>query len=611
MVRNQNVPIDEEQRIRIREAMENSVSLAEITRKESVCRVVSYLLEDESALKQYLENMAGAFTVRRQQITYNLLIASIFHDKRCSSLSKYHDRFLDLLTCAVEMERARQKTVFIAENHLQIDIHSDVWKVYERYGDVNRLKTINFLSIRSPSLRYEMRYYLRYMYERAGKVNVPLYCCQYMALNALTEVNPRIRYFADITEADARALLLLLENTRSKRYGTGLSQYYIAKATSSVRRIIDYLMGNMRDIEIKSPRPHVNPFANITFHNTLEYTAPTSAIPESIIEQINLHSEELSPIHKLLYDIFINTGLRLKEVFFLKTDCVETSRYDGICQLKFTPHKVLASRRRHGVGDYHRVMIPQALADEISGYISNTLPMRKNSESSYIFLSQRLGYYEAVMDSLPFIKGVRSIIEKYDIRDEDGELWHFTSRQFRKTVAVMLIENGATTAELAYWLGHLSTATATRYYAEVRKMKLVELNTKFFKEKFDLILSGEQLETYTEEERRLLYVDFRLEQRRVEFGYCLSKAADGPCQSRGRLYNCVNCTNLCTGKKYLPYWDELLAQQKTIVNNLMDHYGADGDNDYSNYAQYQQELRMLKCYESIVFAINNGGDLDG
>jgi len=183
MIRNQNLPIDEEQRQRIREAMENSISLAEITRKESVCRVIKYLLEDEPSLERYLTEMAATLTKQRRQIAYQVLIKSIFHDKKCSNLSIYPDRFLELLTSVVETERERQKTVFIAENHLQINIHSDVWKVYERYGDVLRLKTIDFLSIHSPSLRYEMKYYLRHMYEHAGKVNVPLYCCQYMALN--------------------------------------------------------------------------------------------------------------------------------------------------------------------------------------------------------------------------------------------------------------------------------------------------------------------------------------------------------------------------------------------------------------------------------------------
>ena len=149
--------------------------------------------------------------------------------------------------------------------------------------------------------------------------------------------------------------------------------------------------------------------------------------------------------------------------------------------------------------------------------------------------------------------------------------------------------------------------TAAEYYAEVREMKLTELNTKFFKEKFDLVLSGEQLEEYTEEERRLLYIDFRLEQRRVELGYCLRKTPVGQCSNRSSLYNCVNCKNLCTGEKYLPYWNELLAQQKEIVEKLINVYHADGIKKYTEFAEYKQEIRLLKGYENIVTAINKGG----
>jgi hypothetical protein len=213
------------------------------------------------------------------------------------------------------------------------------------------------------------------------------------------------------------------------------------------------------------------------------------------------------------------------------------------------------------------------------------------------------------MHTATFILKIRNIIAKYDIRDENGELWHFTSKQFRKTVAVTLIENGATTHELAYWLGHMSSETAAKYYAEVRKMKLAELNTRFFKEKFDLILSGEQLEEYTEEERRLLYIDFRLEQRRVELGYCLVKAVDGGCSNRNSLYNCVNCKNLCTGKKYLPYWDNLLAEQKSIVEGLLRAYHNGGIRNYTDFAEYKQESYLLQGYESIVVAIKEGGGI--
>lgn len=585
--------------------MKKSVSLSEVTRETGSVRVVEYLLYDKTALEQYLTAMAAEFTRQRRQISHSALILSMFHYEM-GSLSLYGQEFADMLVSVVEREREIQRRVFIAENHLQIDIGSDVWKMYERHGNILRLKTIDFTKVRCPSLRYEMKYYIRYLFEDTGKVNVPLFCCQYMAINTLAEVNPRIRYFADITEADAKALLVSFEHAR-KENGDSFSQYYIAKAMNSAKRIIDYLMSDMRDRTIKAPRPYRNPFANFAFRNLREYNTSTSSIPENVIEQINCHSQELPPLYKLLYDIFANTGLRLKEVFFLEADCVEPSRYDGICQLKFKPHKVIAARRRHGVGDCHKIMIPQELADEISCRIAATVPVRQANDSPYIFLSQRPGYSAAVMDSLPFIKSVRGIIEKYDIRGEDGELWHFTSRQFRKTIAVTLIENGATTAELAYWLGHMCSDTAAKYYAEVRKIKLAELNTRFFRERFDLILSSEQLEEYTEEERRLLYIDFRLEQRRVELGFCLVKAADGPCPNRSSLYNCVNCRNLCTGKKYLPYWSELLAQQKSVFEELIACYRAGNILNYTEFPEYKQELRLLQGYESIVKAINEGG----
>lgn len=597
-------PLNDMQRHTALNAMKGLTSLAEITKEAGIKSVIEYMLEDISALKQYLSAMAAAITRQRKQISHNALVLSIFHCKQ-ASLESYDAEFKTILLGVVERERKIQRRIFLVENKLQVNIHSDIWKLYEPHGNILRLKAIDFTKIHSKSLRYEMKYYLQYIFQSRGKINAPLFCCQYMALNVLVETNPNIKYFADITEIDARALVLALERA-VKNDGTPLSQYYIAKAVNSIKRVIDYLMGSLRSNDIKTPRPYLNPFAIITFHNLRQYNTPTTIIPEGVVEQLDRYSNELPPLHRLLYDIFANTGLRLKEVFFLEEDCIEPSRYPGIFQLKFKPHKILAARRRHSAGDYHRIMIPQNLANELSAHISATRSVRSAVGSSYIFLSERLGYATTVMDSQPFIRSIRHIIKKHNICGDDGELWHFTSRQFRKAIAVRLIENGATTAELAYWLGHLCSDTAVKYYAEVRKMKLAELNTEFFLAKFDLIISNEQLEKYTEEERKLLYADFRLEQRRVELGFCMAKAA-GSCQHRSSLYNCVNCRNLCTGKRYLSYWTELLEQQKIIFERLVSAYQADGISHYQKYTEYKQEFRLLKGYEGIIKAIQEGG----
>lgn len=226
----------------------------------------------------------------------------------------------------------------------------------------------------------------------------------------------------------------------------------------------------------------------------------------------------------------------------------------------------------------------------------------------YIFVNKRPGFRAGMLNMGNYILLMNKLIKENHICGEDGELWHFTSKQQRKTLAVTLIENGGTVEELAYWLGHLSRNTAANYYAEVRKMKLAELNTKFFQEKFNLLLSDEQLAEYSEEERRLLYMDFRLDQRRVEFGFCMKKMAEGGCRQRNSLYNCVNCRNLCIGKKYLSHWLELLESQVLTVQVMEAKYRLAGITEYQSFKEYERAVFLRDCYRNIVERIKAGGE---
>ena len=208
-----------------------------------------------------------------------------------------------------------------------------------------------------------------------------------------------------------------------------------------------------------------------------------------------------------------------------------------------------------------------------------------------------------------FIKKINTLIYKYEICDDGGELWNFTSRQCRKTLVVNMIENGATTMEIVYQLGHLSQSTVMQYYAEVKSARLAEMNTEFLKAQFHLLLSNEQLTTFSEEERRLLYVDFRLGKRRVEFGFCTRKLCEGACKSRSRSVHCANCPHLCTGIKYLPFWKQLLQDQDERVQELVKGYQQVGIADYKEYIEYRQEKQLLAAYRNIVETIEgSGGD---
>lgn len=424
------------------------------------------------------------------------------------------------------------------------------------------------------------------------------------ALNVLTDKNPNIKFMADIGDTDAKALHIYLETEYVTPHGNRLASATIGNIFACCSCLLEYLMNDERNKEIRSPRPHHNPFSKFKFVNLDDYKKNTAIIPETVIEQLDRHVEELKEHYELLYRIFSNTGMRLKEALFLEVDCIEESRYENLVQIKYKPYKVIAARRKAGLEDYHRVLVPVELADRIKAYIQKTEELRSSSGLPYIFVGDRYHGKVNMTSMASFIKAVNDLIEKKMICDDFGNLWHFTTRQCRKTIAVTLIENGATTAELSYWLGHLNSSTSMKYYAEVRKMKLAQLNTEFFRKKFELVLEKNQLEPYTEEERRLLYIDFRLEQRKVEFGFCMKKLSDGGCTERNSIYNCVNCRHLCTGRKYLPYWQELLENQKMILGQLEQAYCREGIEDYREFKEYRQIGFLLECYQNVVDAIS-------
>lgn len=331
-------------------------------------------------------------------------------------------------------------------------------------------------------------------------------------------------------------------------------------------------------------------------------------MPECVVERLNEVVHELNERDQLIFKIFSNTGLRTKEVLFLEADCIETTRYDELMAIRYKPYKVINSRKKHQLSEYNRVMVSTELADEILAFIKSTANERQSHGFSYIFVNNRNGHKPAMMNMPYYVSKINALISKHKITDEFEQLWYFTNRQYRKTLAVTLIENGATVEELAYWLGHLNRDTAAKYYAEVRAKKLEEMNTAFFKEQFELLLSGEQLSLFNEEERQLLYVDFRLDQRRVEYGHCLRKRSEGECNKQNSLYHCICCNQLCTGKKYLDYWSKLLIEQTKRFQVLVESYESEGIDDYLNYKEYLQEKKLLEGFRSIVATIIERGD---
>ena len=255
-------PLTAEQCEAAREAMLTGHSLSKISRCAGVVATIEYMLKDIRLLETYLQRMASAITQKREQISHSALLLSMFHYEM-SSLSLYDPAFKEMLLKAVEQERIIQRKLFVAGNSTEVTPYRDVWKLYEPYGNVLRLKRLDFTAIKRPSLRSEVKYYFCYLFEQRGKVYVPLFDACKLAINTLADIAPEVIYFADITEGHIRTLILALEAMR-KNDGEPLSQYYIAKSVNGLKRIMCYLMSTERDTQIRAPRPRTNPFDIVT-----------------------------------------------------------------------------------------------------------------------------------------------------------------------------------------------------------------------------------------------------------------------------------------------------------------------------------------------------------
>lgn len=589
--------------VRIQALMGEQESIYPVVHRIGMLRCARYAEAIGSDITdKYLRAMAAQFTKRREQISLSKLHGAVYGTK--STESKLAENQFDRSLRRIAAEEFRhQYDRFPNENHLQLNIAQDIWIFYARHGPTLRFNRMNFSVIRSPSLRQEVKYYLKHRFSGEIQIKDRLLTIVAIGCNYLSEHDSRIHYFADIDECDAKALHIFLENRGEQKAFSGT-----VAVLSALQTVAAYLMSDSRDEAIKSPVPQSNPFANIVFRNVKSYIGSTPIIPETVMTGMDKHIHELGVEYRLLYRLLAETGMRTKEAVFLQADCVTPSRYENVFTLSYTPYKVLAARKRQGLAEKHQVMITRELAAALTRQTEQTAQLRAAYRLPFIFIAKRKGFKATMLNPSYFLVKLDELAQKHNLCGENGKPWHFTARQYRKTLAVELIENGGSMEELSQLLGHLSRATSATYYAEVRKLRLAEMNTEFFKAKFELLLSGEQLSSFSEDERRALYVDFCLESRRVELGYCLKKLSDGPCGNRSSLVSCVNCRNLCTGAAYLPYWKELYEQQCKRVDALLAVYRGSGiaHDDYEEFPEYRQEQTLLAGYEKVLAALEGG-----
>ena len=564
-------------------------------------------------LNEYLEYMIEfRFFENRQPLKFFALVSDVFWNP--SQLSHFTRQFneykaiYEYIKGFVSSKEQEYYERLVSSNKSQISLLNDKWTLVEGDYIENTFKYFDFSQIKSDDFKYEVKLYMmeRVKESHLGKINslsliVP-------CVNFLYENDNECNSFGNIDMEDAMELYLHLTNIKSEHTGDNYTASTISKIIGEIRKVSNFLIRYQKNNYLKTVTIENNYFENINFRNIHNMHKKTSIIPDEVIAKIIEHEDELNEIHRVIFDVFINTGMRLKQVLELKADCLEYSPQVEGYMLNFYESKNRNYAKTVSRDPIRQLLIPNPLVEEIREQQKRSESIRTEYNKDYLFLridKEKGKLSPQLISGKGFTKQINSIIKKYNITDGNGELWNFTTRQIRKTIVVNMIENGATKAEIAYVLGHFNLQTLERYYAEVEQKRIDDMNNEFFKDKFRINVGEENLKQFSEKERKVLYIDFITNYRRTELGYCSKHYSEGVCGKFVGGSKCSKCNKLCTGSDFKNKWIELSDSAKKEIEKLEKFY--DSHNipyeTYKDFREYEVQVNNLKVYEDVLSKI--------
>lgn len=574
--------------------LKNNQLLQDLCESVGMASLMLYILKyQRDEFGKYIDRLVKEYTINRKIVYYSGLIQKVFGKRQTDTPSIAP--ILELIQMIADKEYKHQCEYFVLTNNQTMKMSSDYWALCYMRGTALNQVNYDFARIKSHFMKQEIKVFYKNKLAFAKKFENCKMNNLINAVNFLTE-NNGIHHFADIDNLDVNSLSNFLRNDVTSQFESNLHPSTVRGILNELSEITEFLM---EEGIAKYSKPKHNFFRDITFYNLSKMSKTTDVIPDEVIEQICLHISELKPMFQRMLNIFDGTGMRSSEVTHLKMGCIS----DTSNELHFVSSKVIKARRRRSLPDSRMIFINDKVKDCIREQINDSEELRKLSGSSYLFLQKSAN--NIFLSRGGFNLAINNLIKKYDIRDLQGKLWRFGSRQMRKTVTANMIMNGASETEVMHQLGHFHAKTARRHYEDVEKMKLAELNTTFFKEQFEIKIGKERLELFSEEERKALYVDFRSNYREVEFGHCTKHISEGVCNKRSGKIQCANCPKICTGKKYIAKWTSLLQSQQDRVKELKRIYAIEGieHSTYCGFIEYKVEIHRLNSYQDIVNSI--------
>lgn len=485
---------------------------------------------------------------------------------------------------------------FEKNKKIKMNLGETYWVLPYNDLQLKRIKTFDFIDF-IPILRNETQWYLLYWHKKgeSAKSLARRFFNIKRIMLALQRLSPNWTSFLNVSYVEVLQVFDVLSQTRTSTNKKKYKLKTIQSSISEARILFDWLKNKDKKEGLN------NPFRRLRLHNIDSFVENSHYMPEEIIDQITKVIHECPVYVQRMWLIMMNTGMRVSEVIGLEENCLVFKEKENTYYLTYLPYKVLKQRRKLGLDDYQDIPITsKETVNIIKQQIAETNELRRVGKTRYIFIMYA---YKTVKELVTrpsgpnVIRSINNCIERHQIKDSKGNIWHYTNQQCRKTLAVRLLSEGHSVHDVGEVLGHMEEKTTRKYYQDVDAVKIAELDRQLFEELFTTI-DETVLKAFSPSELEQIKQEIMIGARETPEGHgsCLKHVSFGPCKKR----SCVGCSLLLTGPQKLPKWKKLYAEQKAYIEDMIETMKNQNITDYKNYRDYQAEQHLLELYEDTI-----------
>jgi integrase len=277
---------------------------------------------------------------------------------------------------------------------------------------------------------------------------------------------PQASTLHDLREQDIDAFILSLQ-AHIRAQGRNSEGDFVGRHIRALEAFLSYLERIQSPIKALEPTtriiwPHHYPPKKRQRSGEIKY------IPQSVLKQLDTHFQHIPSTYIPIVLLLRASGWRISDVLYLKLETCLEQEGD-----KFWLIGDIQKTRVLG----HKIPITKEVAAVVfaqRAWVKQHYPPEENPHGWLFPASKKRPYYKQQQRFLlgnplkadPIGAALNRLAKRCQIRNEQGEIFHFKLHAFRHTKAVELINNGMSLIMVQQWMAHASPEM-TLIYAKI------------------------------------------------------------------------------------------------------------------------------------------------